>query len=384
MPGTRRTKASMGGLSPSVNDKLGCCRLVVVGNPGSNRIAFLNEALLRRDLPPAVLVSWQAVLTGGASLAEILCPGDLLRIESPGRDAAVEAALVGIGREAEHGEIFFPRLWYEGFCRALALLEAQRSAAPEHRLLNDLHETATLFDKAETHRRFRNAGLPVPQSIQSIGPVRCLSELWESMKENRTRQAFVKLAHGSSASGAMAVRTDGAGNWRAYTTVERGDRGRLYNSRRIQVLDSPGEIDEVLTRLAPHTIHVEEWLPKASLGGCAFDLRALVIGGKLRHVVARLSRSPMTNLHLLNRRADEETVRAHVGKAAWDALTELAERAASVFPKSLHLGLDVMWLPGFRRLALLEANAFGDLLPGTLWDGKTTYDVELEEALGGC
>jgi hypothetical protein len=88
----------------------------------------------------------------------------------------------------------------------------------------------------------------------------------------------------------------------------------------------------------------------------------------------------MTNLHLLNRRNDEQTVRAHVGEGAWEALTRLVEQAAEVFPNSLHLGLDVMWLPGFRRLVLLEANAFGDLLPGTLWNGQTTYDTELKAA----
>jgi hypothetical protein len=88
----------------------------------------------------------------------------------------------------------------------------------------------------------------------------------------------------------------------------------------------------------------------------------------------------MTNLHLLNRRNDEQTVRTHVGEGAWEALTRLVEQSAEVFPDSLHLGLDVMWLPGFRRLVLLEANAFGDLLPGTLWNGQTTYDTELKAA----
>ncbi|MBC8139628.1 MAG: STM4014 family protein [Fibrella sp.] len=285
---------------------------------------------------------------------------------------------IGVGRTAEHGEILFPRFWYEGFCRALESIKVQLADAPPHHLLNDPDEIVVFFDKSASHSRFLNAGLPVPRRADSF---ESLSQLAEAMGRMRIRQAFVKLAHGSSASGAVAVRTDGNGRWRAYTTVEQsGDR--LYNSRRIRTLEDPEVIDSLIRALAPHGLHTEEWLPKAALDGYGFDLRALVIRGKLRHVVARMSHTPMTNLHLLNRRADAETVRLAVGDMAWNALNETSERAAEVFPNSLHIGLDVMWLPGFKRLCILEANAFGDLLPGTLWNNQTTYETELEAM--GC
>ena len=360
-------------MSPSANKQDLIKRLLVLGNSGSNRIAFLNEALERRGRAGVTLISWRDILNG-VSLAESIRPGDAVRIESPGRDAGIEAAFVGIGREAEKGEIFYPRRWYEGFCRTLDTLRCQLAQAPPHRLLNDTEEIAALFDKAETHRRFRDAGLPVPRAL---GAADSLPALAEKMKEQNVRQAFVKLAHGSSASGAIAVRTDGAGRWRAYTTVE-PEGSRFFNSRRIRVLDSPSDIDALLIALAPHNLHIEEWLPKASFQGHGFDVRALVIAGKLCHVVGRLSHTPMTNLHLLNPRASAASIRECVGEPAWRDLTELAERAARVFPNSLHLGLDAMWLPGFRRLAILEANAFGDLLPGALWNGQTTYETELE------
>jgi hypothetical protein len=215
--------------------------------------------------------------------------------------------------------------------------------------------------------------LPIPTRLNHMQD---LPTLATSMKQVGTRQAFVKLAHGSSASGAMAIRTDGDGRWRAYTTVERAG-ATLYNSRRIRVLEETDEIDRILQMLSPHSLHAEVWLPKASLQGKSFDVRALVIGGKLRHVVGRLSSTPMTNLHLLNERADAETVRARVGNVAWEHLEEIAERAALCFPRSLQMGLDVMWTPGFKHLFLLEANAFGDLLPGALWNGQTTYETQI-------
>ena len=349
-------------------------RMLVVGNAGGNRIAFLNDALMRRGREAAILVSWRDLISRRVSLTEIVRPGDVIRIESPGRDAEVEAALVGIGREAERGELFFPERWYVGFCRALVAIREQLMTAPPHRLLNDTQEIAAMFDKRETRRRCQAAGIPVPRAL---GTADSLPALAEAMKENGVGQAFVKLAHGSSASGAIAIRTDGANRWRAYTTVER-DGDKLYNSRRIATLDDPAEIDALLQSLAPHHLHIEEWLPKASFQGSGFDVRAVVIGGKLRHVVGRISKTPMTNLHLLNRRAAADAVRERVGEAAWRNLNELTEQVTGVFPKSLHLGLDVMWLPGFHRMALLEVNAFGDLLPGALCNGQTTYEAELQ------
>jgi hypothetical protein len=352
-------------------------RFVVIANPASNRVQFFNEALASFGLPEAIVVPWADFLEGRVSLTEVLQDGDVLRIESPGRDATVDALLVGAGREAERGEIFFPKQWYRGFCAALTSIQTQLSQCPPHRLISNTEEIKILFDKTQTQARFGAAGLPIPRVL---GEIDSLATLAEKMQQAGVRQAFVKLAHGSSASGAVAIRTNGNGRWRAYTTVERVGT-TLYNSRKIRVLDDMEEMDTVLRLLAPHTLHSEEWLPKAAIRGKGFDVRALVIAGKLRHVVARLSHSPMTNLHLLNERADADTVREAVGEAAWESLHELCERAALVFPKSLQIGLDIMWLPGFRRMALLEANAFGDLLPGTCWQGQTTYQTQISEVL---
>src|SRR5439155_19460211 len=115
-----------------------------------------------------------------------------------------------------------------------------------------------------------------------------------------------KLACGSSASGVVAFRT-GAGQMQAITTAElerHGGELRLYNSRRIRTYESAADIAPLIDALCRAGVQVEEWVPKASFEGQTFDLRGLVIGGEVCHVVPRLSRQPMTNLHLLNQRGD--------------------------------------------------------------------------------
>jgi hypothetical protein len=95
----------------------------------------------------------------------------------------------------------------------------------------------------------------------------------------------------------------------------------------------------------------------------------------------RLSRSPITNLHLLNDRAAPEELRRRMGEAAWLAAMGTCERATECFPTSLHGGVDLLIGTDFRRHALLEVNAFGDLLPGVTWEGKGTYEAEIAEVV---
>jgi hypothetical protein len=66
---------------------------------------------------------------------------------------------------------------------------------------------------------------------------------------------------------------------------------------------------------------------------------------------------------------------------AWQAVRRTCEAAADVFPGSLHLGVDLLLTPGYRRHAVLEGNAFGDLLPGVLSEGVDTYEAEIRAVL---
>jgi hypothetical protein len=212
-----------------------------------------------------------------------------------------------------------------------------------------------------------------------LGPVRSFDELLARMAQTGMRQVFIKLAYGSSASGVVAFRAAGR-RVQAVTTVEMDRTAgqlRLYNSRRLWTYESVAEVGPLLDALCREGVQVEEWVSKAGLDGKTFDLRVLVVGGEVRHVVPRLSSTPMTNLHLLNERGEVERVRAAVPPEHWEAALQTCRRAAGQFPGCLHVGIDLAFTPSFRRHVVLEANAFGDLLPGALWNGQDTYDVEL-------
>jgi glutathione synthase/RimK-type ligase-like ATP-grasp enzyme len=373
---------------------------VVVGNPECRRVALFQEALHRCRLPPAKLVCYAGLLAGRATLEQVVGPGAVVRLESPGRDFEVEKALLAAGadepdadgptrisREAvgrlefDKGRIWYPRQWYLGFRALLRRIGEQLSRCPPCVPMNRPADVEVLFDKFACQDRFARAGIPVPRSL---GPVRSFAELRERMREGDCRSVFVKLAHGSSASGIVAYR---AGDTRqeAITTVEMvryNGELRLYNSRLIRRYHEQDEVAALVDTLACEGVQVEEWLPKAVLDAHGFDLRVVVIRGEARHVVVRMSRSPMTNLHLGNPRGELSAVVARMGPEAWQAARRTCERTAAVFPDSLHLGIDLLVAPDYRQHAVLEANAFGDLLPGVLSAGSDTYEAEIRVVLG--
>ena len=376
---------------------------VVVGPPDDRRVALFGEALARLGRPPARVVSYVDLLAGRVGLPEVVQPGAVVRIESPGKDSVIERALLAAGAEvadedeggydritrqelarlpAERGRILPSRQWYLGLCAALRLVEQQLERCSCHRVMNSPADVAAMFDKRQCHERLSRHGIAVPRSP---GLVRSYDELLGRMEQMRCPRVFVKPAHGSSAAGVIAFEVGGHRR-QATTTVEmvrRDGEVRLYNSRRIRVYHEPGEITTLIDTVCRQRVHVEQWLPKAGIEGQTFDLRVVVIAGGARHAVVRMSRSPLTNLHLLNARGNLEAVVARMGAAAWDTARRTCEQAAKLFPGSLYMGIDLLISPDYRSHAILEVNAFGDLLPGVLSRGVDTYTAEVLALLGG-
>ena len=124
-------------------------------------------------------------------------------------------------------------------------------------------------------------------------------------------------------------------------------------------------------------VQVERWIPKAQVDDYNVDLRILMIAGKAQHQVLRMSKSPMTNLHLLNQRADANRLKQKMTIEAWDAMIHSCERAAKVFSKSLYIALDVVVSINLKQHFIIEVNAFGDLLKDTYFNGLSPQEAEI-------
>ncbi|MEV7006941.1 STM4014 family protein [Streptosporangium sp. NPDC051022] len=352
--------------------------LTVVGTPGERRVIMFARACAGYGLREPRVVPWTRVLRGGEIHLE---PGTLVRIESPGEDAETDALLRGPGDPARTGG---GAAWHAAFTAGMERVRLAVESTPGARLLAEPGEIAVMFDKRLCHARLSAAGVPVPSALP--GPVGGYAELRERMAEAGWARVFVKPAHGSSASGVVALQTS-AGRVRAVTSAELTGGG-LYNSLRTRSYENETEVAAIVDRLAPDGLHVERWFPKASVGGRVIDLRVVVVGGTPTHAVVRAARGPMTNLHLGGERGDLGAVRARLGPGGWRRLLDVCARAAACFPGSLTAGVDVMIDTTWRDVAVAEVNAFGDLLPrltglpGGAAEGLDTYQAQVAAILG--
>jgi glutathione synthase/RimK-type ligase-like ATP-grasp enzyme len=371
--------------------------LLALANPESERVARLQEALSRLGRAPASVLAWREFLPDPTSLERHRA--DALRIESPGEDALVERMLIAKGadepdadfaaprlarRDAlalddDRGRILFPRQRYLGFRAALREIEALGLPA-----MNAPRDIATMGDKPSCHRALTAAGVPRPRVV---GTPRSFDELVDCMRREGCPRVFVKLANGSSGSGVAAYCSDGRRHI-VDTTVERvageGHEGpALYNSTRVRRLTDESEVRALFDALCQEGVIVEQWIPKAGIGGHVFDLRVVVIAGRACHTVVRTSPTSITNLHLgrANRRGDLDAARERLGDGAWSAALDVAERSLRPFPSSFYAGVDVL-VTARGRAYVAEVNAFGDLLRRERHEGRDTYEAELRTFAG--
>ena len=405
-------------LSPSVSNRH---RWVVLGNPDNRRTTLFQSALQEAGLPAAHVISYRDVLRGKLDLSEELAQfagNGVLRIESPGEDHDVERRLIALGARGKRGQtlsgqtistshrlvskgsdpfyhgvpsasvgeispesalrlredrgrVRHVRQWYAGFSSLLDDVEQALQTIPGIMVQNHPAAIRLLFDKPGCHQFLAASGVSVAPSLP---PIHSYEELREAMKSAGWSRVFVKLAWGSSSSGVVAFSTVG-GRPLAITSLElvrRRGEARFYNNLTLSRYHNESDLRAIFDFLGREGVHVEQWLPKATQGGRNYDLRVVTFAGKACHTVVRTSLSPLTNLHLGNRRGDLSLVRQAAGER-WSIVTDLCEQAAKALPGALYVGWDVLVTPGFRRAVILEGNAFGDLLPNVVHEGFSTY-----------
>lgn len=371
-------------------------RFLLIGNPENRRVTGFAATLRERGEPEPIVLSHRELLAEHERLLEIPDEPLLVRMDATGEDEAVERLLLERGYDdargsgcttidpeqlrarggVRFGEILAPRQHQLGFRRYLDQLEASFAERPSWRILQSPRSVAELFDKRVTSRRYASLGIPVPEFLDGIETP---EQLREQMTKRRWPAVFVKLACGSSAS-CVALYQQAGPRERILTTVHSRPDGR-FNSLRLQQLTERAAIDDLLGFLLDEGSQVERAIAKARLGSRVFDLRVLVIAGEPMFVVPRASPHPITNLHLGGIRADLDEVRGRVRASAWASAMQSAREVFAAH-ECLHVGVDVLFEADLVGHRVIEANAFGDLLPGLEHEGRSVYAWEIAAALG--
>ncbi|MGE6226004.1 STM4014 family protein [Paenibacillus chitinolyticus] len=404
--------------------------MILIGNPNNRRTAGLQNARAKLGLPPAVVLPYAGLLDGSASLAQAASlagaasqpagePAPLLRLDAPGELFAVERGLIALGapdhEEAAHGDRllpfghrsdpqplsvrsalalaeqegrqYHPSQWFRGFARLLARLRREAEELwPQPQWTNAPEDIAGMFDKRQTHRVLSAAGVPVPRLLAPPEEIAGYEALRDSMLSRRVHRVFVKLASGSGACGVVAYRINPrTGAEQAVTTVGVENYGArapvFYNAMKLRRYTDQSAIRQVLNWLLRHGAHVEQWIAKAAYGDRTFDIRQLVVAGEACHSIARVSRTPITNLHLRSERVSVDDLGLAPGIRAEAAAC--AVKALAAFPRSLAAGVDVLLDSASHAPYILDMNPFGDLLYRVVHKGMDPYEWQMSRLASG-
>ncbi|KAB8046754.1 hypothetical protein GCN78_24045 [Janthinobacterium rivuli] len=355
--------------------------LTLLATAGSKRVLLMQAARAQLRLPPAHVLEWRDWLAQPTLLDAALSQPGLLKVEPPGDDPAAHLLLLQAGCRLqdrapvpapEHGELLAMDAWFAGFNAAMQALATQLAGWPRARVVNAPAEISLMTDKLACQRHLAAHGIAIPALL---GPVHGYNHLQSLLHEHDLDRVYLKPRYGSSASGVVAYRRNRAGRQQATTsaTLSRADgQIRLFNVKRMARYETRHDIAALVDALAAQELYAEAWLNKPRCGDSHYDLRVVTLGGRPAHRVARIGDRMMTNLHLDNRRGDASGL---LNAADLAALETASAQAARAFPASHVTGYDLVVRQG--QAHVLEANAFGDLLPGLLWQGADTYTAQL-------
>ena len=366
-------------------------RIVILGPRTGRRADALVAAAARRNVP-VTAIGYDAFAGDPVCLAEQLKHGTVLRFESPDENPAAFRALylAGAGRAEREGCPVLSEAELAAACggdgigsptqlaygiEALTTRAAGIARDQGATLSSDPHSIALSYDKTACNRHLAAAGIPVPPPLPATEDFDAFMDQLASVPG---RRAFVKLRHGAGAAGTLAIARGPGGQLAAYTAL-RLDGDRVRAGASVERLTDHRQIARIAAALWPLGIHAEQWIAKAGVDGRTADLRMVCTRSGAPFGVLRLSRSPITNLHLQADRAPAERLFDLMAPEAVEAVQHTCARVMHQIPGAGMLGIDVAVHADLARHSVLEVNAFGDHIRSVRIDGETPQDRQLRE-----
>lgn len=365
----------------------------IICNPGNRRCQFFKTAVVSQGFEVPLVISYKSILHNEVDLEDVLKNIAVLKIESFGEDFGVEKEIIALASHLnedfisveaitnlpfDKGRIQYSKQLYLGCKILLHRIQKAISKSPNLKVMNAVDDILLMFNKIEYHQYLTTKGIPV---IPAIYNVQSFDDLLAKMKRKSWNRVFIKPNFSSSASGVIAFRINGD-KMQAITSVELVEENgeiKLYNSLRIRTYTDLSKIKAIVNILVVDDLIVEKWIPKASNENGSYDFRIVTIKGKAMHTIARQSRSPLTNLHLGNKRGDLNIIKEEIGEEIWNKLLKLAADTSKLLPQSLYAGLDILLSKNHQKQYVIEANSFGDLLPNLYIDGLDTYRTQIKQ-----
>lgn len=331
-------------------------QVVLLGNPDSKRTIYLEKAARQEGLP-MTFVDWKdwndrRNLPGAEAL--------LVKIDPPLWSSCFLGELNQLA---------------EGYIRQLEALD-NLAQSRNIAFLNSPSVIAGVLDKRACKERLLQAGLPVTETVQV--PVRSnegnisAQMLLGQMHRQRIHQVFIKPVKGSGAAGVSALRCQPrTGKMALYSCAQIQADGTLVNTKCLRRFSETKEVLALLDRILALDCVVERWYAKTEYQGYSYDLRAVVQDGRLDFLLGRLSKGPITNLHLNNQPVEVGALGlpGHI----LEAIAGLCRKSMEIYPGLRSAGIDILLEKGSMNPRIIEMNAQGDLIYQDIYSTNSIY-----------
>ncbi len=337
---------------------------VLIGTPGTKRTVYLERAALREGITFRML-DWKdrEVWQKGFTDSEFF-----LKIDPP----LWESCSLN---ELDH--------LTAGYLKCLEELPFQ---APNTEFLNSPEVIGALLDKRACKDRLLAEGLSVTEPLSERSPLSA-EELLDGMRRQQMNQVFIKPLRGSGAAGVSAFRWQPDRNRMAlYTCALHTSELGLINTKRLRKFLDAEEIIPLLNHILALGCIVERWYAKGEYQGFSYDLRVVMQDGEPDFILARLSKGPITNLHLNNHPLEVKEL--GLSQTLLDSVVELCRKSMKCYPGLRSAGLDVLLEKGSMKPRIIEMNAQGDLIYQDIYHENKIYGRQTQMMkkwlLDGC
>ena len=334
-------------------------RVVLLGTPDTKRTIYLEKAARQEGLS-VVFADWKNWQNCFGQWGLSIADKQLIKIDPP------------VWSSCSLEELNHLTDGYIQQLETLGRLAQTQNAA----FLNTPSAIAELLDKRACKTRLQQAGLPVTEAVHISA---CPNDgkitaklLFEEMRRQRIHQVFIKPVKGSGAAGVSALRWQPqTGRMALYSCALTRADGTLVNTRRLRRFSKKEEVFPFLDRILEMDCIVERWYAKAEHQGYSYDLRAVVQDGRVDFLLGRLSKGPITNLHLNNHPLEIAALK--LPGHTLEEIAILCRKSMGIYPGLRSAGIDILLEKGSMKPRIIEMNAQGDLIYQDIYNDNGIY-----------
>lgn len=351
--------------------------ILLIADTKGRRAEHFIKAMEKLEIS-YIFLPWKEFLLNRDKIEGLCSEDTIIRIEPPEKDIELYREFLKLGDSSRQWDnidltdfkIVSPSIWYKGFSLIMNELKEKNL-----KFMNHPEDILVMMDKKKTYEKLKDSmdGFSLAKSIENISS-------YEELKKRfgtKGAKVFIKLRYGSGGIGVIAYEYNPIlKRERAYTTLKES-KGSFYNTYKVSKYTSSEKIKPLIDWVISEGAHIEEWITKPRLKEKRFDVRGIYINGRLAYSLARLSTTPITNLHLKNERIAGDEVftleqKTRIEKALIGAMKS--------FPKSFYSGTDIIITE--EKAYIIDVNPFGDLMHHLLESEENLYVKELKGILG--